>query len=358
MNPLLALKQLGQSIWLDYIERGLLDDGGLAKLIGEDGVTGVTSNPSIFHQAITRTGQYDGAIAELADAGASTDETYFRLVIDDIRGAADVLAPVYDASDGADGYVSLEVSPHLANDTAESIEQAHWLWKQVDRPNLMIKIPGTLAGLPAITRLIADGINVNVTLLFSVERYRAVAEAWLAGLEARSAAGQPLDVASVASFFLSRIDSAVDEKLPADLQGKTAIAAARDAYRVYEAMIADSRWQALAQAGARPQRLLWASTSTKNPDYSDVMYVDELIGAETVNTLPPKTLEAYRDRGEPAVRIRDGKAAEVLDSVARSGVDLEETALQLEEEGVDKFIKSFDALMEALDGERQRLKSA
>lgn len=365
-NPLLALKSLGQSIWLDYIERELLTGGGLGDLIEHDGLSGVTSNPSIFKQAITATGQYDEAIASLADTGADANEIYLHLAIDDIQRAADILRPVYDATNGADGFVSLEVSPHLANDTSGSIEQARWLWERVRRPNVMIKIPGTAAGLPAIEQLIADGININVTLLFSVQRYREVANAFMDGLEARARRGLPLnETASVASFFLSRIDTAVDralDKCNADeeLKGKTAIASAKLAYSVFRDVTASERWRKLSDLGARPQRLLWASTSTKNPAYSDILYVETLIGAQTVNTLPPGTLDAYRGHGRPQPTIDSGldEAVAHLRRIEALGIDLDAITAELEREGVQKFVDAFDALMTALDMERQRLRTA
>ncbi|MBT8135410.1 MAG: transaldolase [Gammaproteobacteria bacterium] len=362
-NPLLELKALGQSIWLDYIERDLLGGGGLARLIEDDGIAGVTSNPSIFHQAITSTGQYDKEISTLADSGAVATTIYNELVISDIRQAADILHPVYTTTAGQDGYVSLEVSPHLANETDASLEQARSLWQQVDRQNLMIKIPGTPEGLPAIEQLVYEGINVNVTLLFSVTRYAEVARAYLRGLQRRLDAGLPLDsVASVASFFLSRIDSAIDKQLPQDheLRGSIAIASARSAYITYQKICASDEWHTLAAAGARPQRLLWASTSTKNPAYSDTLYVDELIGPETVNTVPPKTLDAYRDHGKPAVRVTDGatQALQAIAALPDHGIDLETVTTMLESDGVNKFIASFDSLMQALESERVRLKSA
>ena len=365
-NPLIALRGCGQSIWLDYIERGLLEDGGLQRLIEDDGIAGVTSNPSIFEKAITTTGQYDATIARLADGGADADEIYLQLVSDDIRSAADILRPVYDETGGRDGFVSLEVSPHLAYDTDASIAQARTLWERVDRPNLMVKIPGTAAGLPAIEQLIADGININVTLLFSVERYREVADAYMNGLEARARRALPLDgIASVASFFLSRIDSAVDKQIDAletgkELEGKTAIACARAAYSAFRAVSAHDRWQKLSELGARPQRLLWASTSTKNPAYSDILYVESLIGPLTVNTVPPETLDAYRERGKPTQTIDQDleRVAVQLHELKRRGIDLQAVAHQLETEGVRKFVDAFDNLLDSLDGERMRLRTA
>ncbi len=365
-NPLIALKGLGQSIWLDYIERGLLEGGGLKRLIADDGLAGVTSNPSIFQKAITTTGQYDDAIARLADSGADAEAMYLQLATEDIRNAADILRPVYDRTDGGDGFVSLEVSPHLAHDTEASIAQARSLWKRVDRPNLMIKIPGTRAGLPAIERLIEDGININVTLLFSVDRYREVADAYMNGLEARARRALPLDrIASVASFFLSRIDTAVDRQiaqLGADdrLAGKTAVSCARAAYSAFREMSAHERWQKLGELGARPQRLLWASTSTKNPAYSDILYIESLIGPLTVNTVPPDTLDAYREHGKPGQTIdKDPEAvAEQLLALKHAGIDLHDVADRLESDGVQQFIDAFDKLIDALDTERLRLRTA
>ncbi len=365
-NPLIALREIGQSIWLDYIERGLLTGDGLKRLIREDGVAGVTSNPSIFQKAITTTGQYDAEIARLADIGADAEAIYLQLVTDDIRNAADILRPVYDDTAGTDGFVSLEVSPHLAYDTEASISQARALWERVDRPNLMIKIPGTAAGLPAIEQLIEDGININVTLLFSVDRYREVADAYMNGLEARARRALPLDgIASVASFFLSRIDSVVDkqiDRLGADkkLRGKTAVACARAAYSAFQEMSVHQRWKKLSELGAHPQRLLWASTSTKNPAYSDILYVESLIGPLTVNTVPPDTLDAYRDHGKPSETIEQDlqDIARHIHELKRAGVDLQSVAHQLETDGVGKFIDAFDSLLGALDDERLRLRTA
>lgn len=364
-NPLLVLKQYGQSIWLDYIERELVNGGGLRQLIDDDGLAGVTSNPSIFKKAITSTGQYDEEISTLANRGADAEAIYLDLAVADIRAAADVLRPVYDETGGLDGYVSLEVSPHLAYDAAASVIQARQLWERVERPNLMIKIPGTEPGLSAIEQLIAAGININVTLLFSVDRYRAVADAYMNGLEQRARRSQPLDsLASVASFFLSRIDSKVDPLLSEagaqHLQGKTAIASARAAYSCFREMSASHRWQKLEQLGANPQRLLWASTSTKNPDYSDILYVETLIGPQTVNTLPPETLDAYRDHGKPQQSIDTGleAAAQQLFELDKLGIDLRAITEELERDGVQKFIDAFDDLLAALDSERSRLRSA
>lgn len=359
-NPLLRLSALGQSVWLDYIRRDLLTGGGLAAMMADDGLAGITSNPSIFEDAIAHHDFYDGEIRALLGEGADRDRLYRTLTMGDVTRAADILRPLWETTAGRDGLVSLEVSPHLADDTQGTVAEATALWRSVDRPNLMIKVPGTRAGLAAITRLIAAGINVNVTLLFSVARYREVVEAFLAGLEQRRAAGQPLaGIASVASFFISRIDTLVDAELDrssasqpdaAAARGTAAVACARLAYRHYREWTRSARWQALAAAGAQPQRLLWASTSTKDPAYSDVRYVEELIAPDTVNTLPPATLAAYRDHGAPAPRLEPGIAA-AEGQVARLavlGIDLEGAAEQLEREGVAKFIAAHDALLAVL----------
>lgn len=367
-NPLLVLKSLGQSIWLDYIERGMLASGELTHLIELDGLAGITSNPSIFEKAISGHEDYAADIARHARTARSAAEIYEPIVLDDIGHAADLFLPVYDRSRGRDGFVSIEVSPHLAYDTDRTVQEAIRLWEQLHRPNIMIKVPGTAPGLPAVRRLIAKGINVNVTLLFGLGRYREVLQAWLSGLEDRVQTGLSLDpVTSVASFFLSRIDVLVDQRLDAlaeagnnsavSLRGTAAIAYARLAYRIYGEMHASERWQRLAARGAHPQRLLWASTSTKDPAYSPVKYVEPLIGPETVNTLPPETLEAYRRHGDPASRLEQdlAQAAEAVTRLARLGVDLETVARQLEEEGVKKFVAPFDKLLASLEQRRQKL---
>lgn len=358
MDKLNDLANLGQAVWLDFVDRKFLEEGGLEKLVAEDGVTGVTSNPTIFQKAMGEGTAYDATLAafDRANGGASTMARYEHLAIQDIKAAADTLRPVYDRLNAKDGYVSLEVSPYLANDTDETIAEAVKLWTAVDRPNLMIKIPGTPAGVPAIAATIARGINVNVTLLFSQESYQAVALAFVEGLEQRVARGEPIDrIASVASFFISRIDSKIDDKIDAGLggdeakalKGKVAIANAKLAYAWYEDFIASDRWQALAAKGAQPQRLLWASTGTKNPDYPDTLYVDTLIGADTVNTMPPKTLEAFRERGTPADTLsKDLDAArKVLADADRLGLDLPGVTDELTTEGVASFSKSFDDLL-------------
>ncbi len=366
-NPLLELHELGQSIWLDDIGRKMLADGSLARLIKDDAVAGVTSNPSILAHSITTDPQYAQAITQLLPKVAGSMDLYEALVIDDLRAAADLFRPVYDSQQGRDGFVSLEVSPHLAYDPAGSIEEARRLWARLDRVNSFIKIPGTEPGIAAIRRLIADGVNINVTLLFSAERYRAVAHAYCAGLEARIATGKPIDrVASVASFFLSRIDSNVDPKLDrlasagrgaaGGLRGRAAIASAARAYEIYEELTASPRWQALAKAGARPQRLLWASTSTKDKSYSPIKYVEELIAPGTVNTAPLETINAYRQSGRPQLSLKRHLAdsARIRDGLNQLGIDLEDVARELETEGVRKFIEPFDKLQGWLEERRSK----
>jgi transaldolase/glucose-6-phosphate isomerase len=367
-NALLKLRTFGQSIWLDFIRRSMLVSGELQQLISEDGLRGMTSNPSIFEKAIAGSQDYDDAIRALALKGRSVNTIYQSLTVEDVQLAADLFGPIYEETDGRDGFVSLEVSPHLAYDTVDTIAEAHRLWSAVNRPNVMIKVPATRNGIPAIRQLISDGINVNVTLLFSLLRYRAVAEAYVAGLEARAAQGEPLKpVASVASFFLSRIDVLVDPMLEQimnsdtpqaeaakEIHGQVAIASAKVAYQVFEEIFGTERFRKLSALGARPQRLLWASTSTKNPAYSDVKYVEALIGPQTVNTVPLETLHAYRDHGDPAPRLQqDGREAlQVLQRLSQLGIDLDAVTQQLETEGVEKFVKPFDRLVETLEQER------
>ncbi len=365
-NPLLELRKLGQSAWLDDISRGMLDDGSLARLIRDDGIAGLTSNPSIFANAMMKDPKYAQPIAQLLPKVSSAMALYEELALDDLKDAAGLLRPLYDSSSGGDGFVSMEVSPHLADDSAGSLAEARRLWERLALPNAFIKIPGTEAGVPVIRDLIAAGINVNVTLLFSPERYRTVAEAYMEGLERRAATGAPLArVASVASFFLSRIDSAVDKQLDAlagrgqpaarILRGKAAIASACRAYEVYEELVAGERWQALVARGARPQRLLWASTSTKDPSYSPVKYVEELVVPETVNTMPLETLNIYRSRGRPELRLERhiAEASDVREGLERLEVDLDAVAQQLEREGVAKFVEPFDKLQQWLENQRR-----
>ena len=366
-NPLLRLQAFGQSIWLDFIRRGMLSSGELRQMVEEDGLRGVTSNPSIFEKAIAGSHDYDEAIRALALEGRSVAEIYQALTVEDVQQAADLFRPLYDQTAGRDGFVSLEVNPHLAHDTDGTIAEARRLWVAVGRPNILIKVPATREGLPAIQRLIGEGININVTLLFGLPRYREVTEAYIAGLEARAAQDQPLErVASVASFFLSRIDVLVDPLLEKKMQvssheaelaealhGEVAIASAKVAYEIYKEIFGGGRFRKLAGQGARTQRLLWASTSTKNPVYSDVKYVEALIGPETVNTVPLETLNAYRDHGNPAARLEEGlaEAQTVLRGLSELEIDLDAVTQQLEGEGVEKFNKPFDRLMATLKEE-------
>lgn len=332
------------------------------------GIRGVTSNPTIFEKAIARSDDYEERITELMAARTSASDIYESLVLEDVRTAADVLRPVYDETHGRDGFVSLEVSPHLVQDTAGTISEAERFWALLDRPNIMIKVPGTTAGLPAIVRLIANGVNVNVTLLFSLERYRQVVDAYLSGLEDAEGAGRPLEsIASVASFFLSRIDTMVDPlldrivvekgshaRLAQRLKGEIAIASARRAYAIFRDVSRSTRFRRLAERGARPQRLLWASTGTKNPAYSDVKYVEPLIGLDTVNSMPLDTLKAYDDHGEPAQRLANDAqdAIEILSSLQNVGIDLERITERLLSEGITKFAEPFDALHRFLESRR------
>ena len=367
MNPLKKLNDFGQSVYMDEIKRSMMHDGFLKTLIARDGLRGVTSNPAIFEKAIAQSSDYDEAIAELAAKGKSTSEIYEDIVVKDIQDAADLFRELYDSNDGRYGYVSLEVAPDLANDTEGTIKEARHLWQRLGRPNTFIKVPGTAAGLPAITTLIGEGINVNVTLLFGLERYREVAWAYIEGLEKAAASGKNISrIASVASFFLSRIDVMLDpmfDDLAAkgnenakNLKGKVAVANAKLAYQIYKEVFGSDRWQALAKQGARVQRLLWASTGTKNPDYSDVMYVEPLVGQDTVNTMPTPTLDAYRDHGNPADLIEDGvdEAKQILAEVAKLGINMDEITQTLEDEGVDKFIKPFNSLMKTLEDAKSK----
>jgi transaldolase len=363
-NPLKQLGTFGQSVWLDYIRRDLITSGRLRAMIETDGLRGMTSNPAIFQKAIGESHEYDLDIKAMARAGKGIPEIYESLSQQDVQGAADAFRQVYEATDGADGYVSLEVNPHLARDTDGTIAEARRLWRALDRPNVLIKVPATREGLPAIRQLVSEGISVNVTLLFGLPRHREVAEAYLAGLEARAAQGKPLQrVASVASFFLSRLDARVDPLLESffpqgakaadlagQLHGQLAIASARLAYQGWKELFGSSRFRDLARRGARPQRLLWASTGTKNPDYSDVKYVEALIGPDTVNTIPPETLAAYRDHGQPAARLeRDlPEARAVFEGLAELGILVSDVTQQLEDAGVEQFNVPFDHLMQAL----------
>ena len=362
-NPLRLLHNFGQSVWLDYIRRDLFTSGELQRLIDEDGLRGMTSNPSIFEKAIAGSADYTDTLKQLKARNLPAADIYEAIAIQDIQSAADRLHGVYQSSNRQDGYVSLEVSPKLARSTQASIEEARRLWKAVGRENIMIKIPGTTEGLPAIRQLISEGINVNITLLFAQEAYVKVAEAYIAGLEGYKG-NDICRIASVASFFVSRIDTNVDallntklktpdgqEQLYRSLLGKIAIANAKQAYRRYGTIFSGNRWKALADRGAQVQRLLWASTSTKNPSYRDVMYVEELIGPETVNTIPPATLDAFRDHGKVS-RTLDAEleaADKIMADLERAGVSMRAVTDQLLEEGIKLFDDAFDKLIAAVD---------
>jgi transaldolase len=365
-NPLLELRKLGESVWLDDISRGMLEDGSLARLIHDDGIAGLTSNPSIFANSIMKDPRYAQPIKKLLPSVKSGMALYEELAVDDLQDAAGLLRPLYDQSGAGDGYVSMEVSPHLAYDGAKSVAEAQRLWQRLKLPNAFIKIPGTEPGIAVIRELIAAGINVNVTLLFSPERYRAVARAYMEGLARRLAAGQSVaQVASVASFFLSRIDTAVDKRLDAlaaggqpaarALRGKAAIASACRAYEIYEELTAGAEWQGLAARGARPQRLLWASTSTKDPAYSPIKYVEELVVPGTVNTMPLETINTYRRLGRPELRLERhiAEGCDAREGLERLDVDMDAVAQQLEREGVSKFIEPFDKLQQWLEDKRR-----
>jgi transaldolase len=375
-NHLLEIRQFGQSIWMDNLTRDLLQTGELKRMVDAGFLRGITSNPAIFEKAINGNKIYDADIEAGIKAGKSTLEIYESLIFADIRNACDILFPVYEESEGLDGYVSIEVPPNIARDTEKTIAEARRYFQQIGRKNVMIKIPGTPEGLPAVEQAIADGINVNVTLLFSVQSYVNCAWAYIRGLEYRAERGEDVSrVASVASFFLSRIDSNIDGRIDAlikagvpdeavkarleAIKGKVAIANAKIAYQEYKKISADDRWQALAAKGARVQRLLWASTSTKNPNYSDVMYVDELVGADTVNTLPPSTIEACADHCDVADRIEtDVQAAYTLmESLKEPDIDIDIDAVmdELLADGIDKFVQPFNSLMIALEDKAQRL---
>lgn len=365
-----TLHDAGQSLWLDYIDRPMLHNGELARRITDDVLTGQTSNPAIFEKALAQGTAYDAQIAATTGV-ASAWALFEELASTDVRNACDLFRDVYDRTKGVDGYVSLEVSPNVANDAEGTIREARHLWKLVDRPNVMIKVPGTEAGCAALRQLIADGINVNVTLLFAVEAHARVIEAYLAGLEARATAGQPLDrVASVASFFVSRVDTEIDKRLDAmvaagaltadaaaALKGKAAVANAKLAYRLFTERFSGPRWAALSARGARVQRPLWASTSTKNPSYRDVIYVEELVGPDTVNTLPPATLEAFRDHGETrrSVDVDVDAGTRALAALEAAGISLTSVTDQLLGEGLAQFQKAFDTLLAGLEAKAAAL---
>ncbi len=370
-NPLQRLNALGQSIWYDYIRRDLFTSGRLEKMIREDGLTGMTSNPTIFQKAIADSELYDEDMRRLAGEGKDTYRVFEGLEVQDVQRAADLFRPVFDRTGGDDGFVSIEVGPHLALDMQGTVEEARRLWTSCERPNVMVKIPGTKVCVPAIRQCLAEGININITLLFSVERYREVMEAYLSAMEARVAAGQPVDrVRSVASFFVSRVDTLADRKLDArakeagsdrerelakDLRSKLGIANARIAFQAFEEIFGGSRFSKLAEKGVKRQKPLWASTSTKDPALPDLYYIEALIAPDTVDTMPPETLEAYRDHGDPKVRIHDDLQAAhaTFRGLTELGIDDKAIFRELEEEGIRKFSDSYDSLMKTL-GEKQQ----
>ncbi len=372
MNPLKALGELGQSIWLDYMQRSLVTTGKLQRLIEDDGLKGLTSNPTIFQKAVEGSQDYDDLFQEWAPRGASAGEVFEALAIRDIGDAARIFRPVWEKTRHRDGYCSIEVTPTLAHDTQGTVVEARRLWKKLGVPNVMVKIPGTVEGVPAIEQCVSDGLNINVTLLFSQDAYVAVAEAYIRGLEKRVARGEDVsESASVASFFVSRIDTLVEKTIASrvkaeptprqkalfdEIAGKVAIANAKQAYQKYQKLFSGSRWQALADRGAKTQRVLWASTGTKNPRYSDVLYIDELIGPDTVNTIPPATLDAFRDHGKARRTLDEGleQADAVMRKLEQSGISMKAVTDQLVDEGVKSFEDSFRQLISAVDG---RLKS-
>ncbi len=361
MNKVKNIHDLGQSIWLDFFDRELMDSGKLQQMIDEDGLRGITSNPSIFEKAVSSSSDYDDDIKKLSGEGKSNEEIFFGFATKDIRRATEILKPVYEEAKGTDGFVSLEVSPHLANDTEGTIKQARELWKSVDSKNVMIKIPGTKKGLPAIRQCISEGININVTLLFGIPRYLEVTEAYISGLEDRLKNNEPIDhVASVASFFLSRIDVMLDpvlkEKQLDDMVGEVAIASAKMAYENFKQVFFGDRFRKLEKLGAKKQKVLWASTSTKDPSFSDVKYVEALIGPDTINTLPMETIDAFRDHGKVQDHLENNlvKAKQVLEKLKENDIDIDEVTQKLEEEGVEKFNKAYDSLINAIESKSKK----
>jgi len=361
-NNVKDIRNSGQSIWLDFFDREIMNSGKLKTLIDQDGVSGVTSNPSIFEKAIHASSDYDEDIKTLSREKNNSEDIFLGLAIKDIRRAADLFKPVYEKSNGEDGFVSLEVSPRLALDTKGTIKQAKKLWQAVDRKNIMIKIPGTAEGLPAIRKCTSEGININITLLFGLPRYQQVTDAYISGLEDRANAGHSIDeIVSVASFFLSRIDVMVDPMLEQKrlnkLKGEAGIALAKTAYQIYKSVFTSARFKKLEAIGARKQHVLWASTSSKDPSFRDVKYVEALIGAETIDTIPLETLEAFRDHGEAKKSLEDNtdKATEVLALLNENGIDINAIAQKLEEEGIKKFSVSYDKLLKEIEEKKMKI---
>ena len=372
-NPLRQLEQAGQSVWFDYIRRWEMVSGHLKRLIDEDGISGITSNPSIFEKAIVDSQDYDETLRRLACEGREAEQIFEALAVEDIQMAADLFLPTYHATDARDGYVSIEVSPTLAHDTQRTVEEARRLFRKVNRPNVLVKVPATVEGLPAIQQLLAEGMNINITLLFAIERYEQVANAYIAALEKLAAEGKPLKpVASVASFFVSRIDTMVDQQLEAcsraaatpaegekisELFGKAAIANAKLAYQRFKGIFAGARFERLAQKGARVQRMLWASTSTKNPKYRDILYAAELIGPDTIDTMPASTMDAFRDHGEVHATIEEGLAEcrQVMARLGEVGIDFAAVTRKLEEQGVEAFANDYQKLLSSISEKRARV---
>jgi transaldolase len=359
INKVKSIHDFGQSIWLDFFDRKIMNSGELKKLIDEDGVAGVTSNPAIFEKAITNSSDYDEDIVAFFKQKRSSEDVFFSLAVKDIKRAADFFKQVYLETNGGDGFVSLEVSPHLAHDTEGTVSQARELWEAVDRRNIMIKIPGTAEGLKAIRKCISEGININITLLFGLGRYLQVTDAYLSGLEDRVKTNQPIDqIASVASFFLSRIDVMIDpvlgEKGLVTLKGEVAIASAKKAYEIYKNVFNSERFKKLEEKGAKRQRVLWASTSSKDPTFSDVKYVEALIGPETINTIPLETIEALNDHGRPENRLENDpdKATLVMAQLKKNGIDIDIITQELEDEGIEKFNKPYDKLLKAIESKK------
>jgi transaldolase len=377
VNPLRRLVELGQSVWYDYIRRDLYRGSELRRLIEEDGLRGMTSNPTIFEKAIAETELYDEDMRRLASSGANSATIFESLAVEDVRRAAETFQSVFETTGGDDGFVSIEVRPQLARDTEGSVVEARRLWKACDRPNVMVKIPATEEGIPAIRRCLSEGININITLLFSVARYRQVIEAYLEAMDERVAAGQPVEhIRSVASFFVSRVDTNVDKKLDGiakeegradrdrqrarDLRGKVAIANARIAYQAFQEVFAGSRFARLKEKGVRHQRPLWASTSTKDPAYPDLYYVEALVAPDSVNTMPPETFEAYRDHGDPKVRIHDDLPAahSVFRGLAELKIDEQQISRELEAQGAEKFFDSYDRVLKAVEKKEELIDAA